>query len=123
MSKKKSLRQEPIGSFVNSRFFLGISLVVLGVILVFGRGGRPALKDSFANEPVKVEGFSEVKRQEDKEPVRVIIPDAGIDLIVKRAEIIRGYWEVFPDRAAWGAGSGDPGEAGNQVIFAHVREG
>jgi len=123
MSKKKFLRQEPTDNFVNSRLFLGISLVVLGVILVFGHGGRPALKDSFANEPVKVEGFSEGKRQEGKEPLRVVIPDAGIDLPVKRAEIIRGYWEVFPDTAAWGSGSGYPGEAGNQVVFAHAREG
>lgn len=124
MSKKKLLRQgQKTGNLITSRLFLGISLVILGAILVFGRSGGRSLENSFANEPVKVEGFNEVKRQEDKEPLRVIIPTAGIDLPVKRAEIIRGYWEVFPDTAAWGAGSGYPGEAGNQVVFAHAREG
>ncbi|MEK7550736.1 MAG: sortase [Patescibacteria group bacterium] len=106
----------------SSRFFLGISLLILGVIMVFGKRAD-TLKSTLAGEPVKVEGFSEAKRQENKEPTRIIIPEISIDLIVKRAEIVTGYWQVFIDSAAWGAGSGYPGEPGNQVIFAHAREG
>lgn len=98
--------------------------MILGAILIFGRGEQQqGLENTFANEPVKIEGFEEVKKEEDKEPTRVIIPDVGIDLPVSRAEVIHGYWEVFPDKAAWGSGSGYPGEPGNQVVFAHVREG
>jgi LPXTG-site transpeptidase (sortase) family protein len=56
-------------------------------------------------------------------PDRITIPDLEIDLPVKKAKIVNGYWEVFDDQAGWGDESGYPGEAGNQVIFAHARKG
>lgn len=77
---------------------------------------------TFANEPVEIKGLSE-KEAVGELPKRIIIPDLSINLEVRKAEIISGFWEVFSDGAAWGSGSGLPGEAGNQVIFAHAREG
>lgn len=54
-------------------------------------------------------------------PTRIIIPSVSIDTSVKKALIISGFWQVFPDSAAWGEQSGIPGQIGNQVIFAHKR--
>ncbi|KKR31705.1 MAG: Sortase family protein [Candidatus Gottesmanbacteria bacterium GW2011_GWC2_39_8] len=79
---------------------------------------------SFAHERVKVDkALTLVKEGARDLPVRILIPDLDIDLTVKEAKVVDGFWEVFPTGAAWGSGSGIPGEAGNQVIFAHAREG
>ena len=51
-----------------------------------------------------------------------MITSLNIDLPVREAKIINGYWEVFPDSAAFGLGSAYPEENGNQVIFAHARK-
>lgn len=105
---------------------LGFSIIVLSVIFIFG---NPQVKPekilgySFKDEPVEVVGFEPQESEEVKVPTRILIPDLSIDLSVKKAEIIEGYWEVFEDSAAWGDGSGLPGEVGNQVIFAHARKG
>ncbi len=56
-------------------------------------------------------------------PTRILIPSVSIDTSVKKALIINGYWQVFPNSAAWGDQSGIPGNIGNQVIFAHKRSG
>jgi len=114
MTKKKA----------GSRLTLGIALIALGIIFVVGSfGTRRPQSDSFASEPVKVEGFSAQEAPSEKLPTRVVIPSLSIDLEVKPARNINGYWEVFLDSAAWGEGSGLPGEAGNQVIYAHARKG
>lgn len=109
-----------------SKFFLGLSLLLLGTILVFGRPDplpeeTPSSSYTFAEEPVEVEGFE--GSGEGELPRKIVIPELSIDLEVKPADVINGYWEVFTDTAAWGKGSGLPGEVGNQVIFAHAREG
>lgn len=105
------------------KLWLGITLLILGAILIFGQPKiYPVNSDySFANEPVKVEGFK--KSDPAVLPERIMVPALGVDLPVKEAKIINGYWEVFSDTAAWGKDSGVPGEVGNQVIFAHAREG
>lgn len=56
-------------------------------------------------------------------PDRLIIPALSVDIPVKTAKIVNGYWEVFDNSAGWGEGSAYPEETGNQVIFAHAREG
>lgn len=109
-----------------SKVLFGLSLLFLGAILVFGKpnplpDGQPSSSYTFAEEPVEARGFEE--GQEGELPTRIIIPDLLIDLEVKAANVVKGYWEVFIDSAAWGKGSGFPGEKGNQVIFAHAREG
>lgn len=108
-----------------SKLALGITLLIVGVFLVFSRQNKQVSESlaTFENEPVKVEGFKETSSEEDKIPTRIVVPKLSIDLLVKKSLIINGYWEVFEDSAAWGDTSGLPGEVGNQVIFAHVREG
>lgn len=108
-----------------SKFALGVALFSLGLLLVFARPKTSSITQTttFASEPVKVQGFEQGELSEERIPQRIIIPNLGVDLEVKKAEIIGGFWEVFADTAAWGVGSGLPGEAGNQVIFAHAREG
>lgn len=107
-----------------SRLTLGLSLLFLGILLFSGRlSAVGTVSESFETEPVKIESFSNSDIDEGKIPKRIIIPKLSIDLEVKKARIINGYWEVFPDFAGWGEGSGIPGEAGNQVIFAHAKEG
>lgn len=82
---------------------------------------------SFAAEPVRVDqALTKERSKKDKEklpPIRIIIPELGIDLPVKSAQVVKGYWEVFSDAAGFGVGSAFPEEEGNQVIFAHARQG
>ena len=82
---------------------------------------------SFVSEPVSIDKkLLETRGKKTKEqlpPQRIIIPTIGIDLPIKEAKVIKGYWEVFPDMAGFGQGSAYPGEVGNQVIFAHARKG
>lgn len=120
--KDKTSKSKPRSA--GSKLSLGLALLALGALLVFGKPKNISQETSytFADEPVKVEGFSPQEGIQNY-PKRIVIPALAIDLEVKKAEIIKGFWEVFEDSAAWGEGSGLPGEAGNQVIFAHAREG
>lgn len=82
---------------------------------------------TFASEPVKVdESLTEKRSQTNNgnQPVRIIIPKLSVDLAVKKAPVVNGYWQVFEDVAGWGEGAALPSDdSGNQVIFAHAREG
>lgn len=80
---------------------------------------------SFATEPVTVDKkiLTASKTSGKSSPERILIPAVALDLAVKEARVVHGYWEVFSDRAGFGAGSAHPGEVGNQVIFAHARKG
>jgi sortase A len=106
-----------------SRLALGTALLITGLILL-SRSQEVVVEPSntFANEPVNIEGFSQNDLQSAPMPERILIPELNIDLGVERSRIIGGYWEVFEDKAGWGEGSGLPGQPGNQVIFAHARE-
>lgn len=81
---------------------------------------------SFSQEPVSVDkkllGDAGNQKSHDS-PLRIVIPAVAIDLPVKEAKVVDGYWEVFPDSANFGLGSAYPDQDGNQVIFAHAREG
>jgi LPXTG-site transpeptidase (sortase) family protein len=113
----------PETNLKQSKIPLGISLLILGTILVFGKPlpkENPDLDYSFSQEPVKVEDFE--SHEKGDAPTKIIVPGLSIDLEVGEARVINGYWEVFPDKAGWGEGAGLPGENGNQVIFAHARE-
>lgn len=70
-----------------------------------------------------VNGYTAERQISNALPTRIIIPSVSIDTPIKKALIIRGYWQVFADSAAWGDQSGIPGQIGNQVIFAHKRSG
>ena len=104
---------------------LGIALIALGLIFVLGGTGlfKRTNSETFASEPVKIEGFIATEESLEKTPQRILLPDLSIDLPVKNSGLINGYWQGFSDAAGWGEGSGLPGEVGNQVIFAHARRG
>lgn len=104
---------------------LGIVLVIAGGYFVF-KNDLFFYNDSmsmFENEPVKIAQFDLNDIPEHKKPIRIIIPKLAIDLEIQEADIVNGYWDVFDDTAAWGKGSAAPGYMGNQVIFAHAKDG
>lgn len=82
------------------------------------------LTTSFSKEPVTVDKklLASTKRLKERLPVRILIPSLNIDLAVKEARVINGYWEVFSGVAGFGEGSALPGDIGNQVIFAHAKK-
>jgi LPXTG-site transpeptidase (sortase) family protein len=107
-----------------SRLALGVALFITGSILLFkGQNISQDISNSFAQEPVLVKGFTEEQFQSSQIPKRILIPGLGVNLEIGNAKIVNGYWEVFDDKAGWGEGSGFPGQPGNQVIFAHAKEG
>lgn len=113
--------------------------LVAGILLVFSsfmlknqtvKKDEAQSKDNtvnISNNPITIDKafLSQVsKKEKEKEPpVKITIPVLSIDLPVKKAKIVNGYWELFDDAAGWGEGSAYPDEAGNQVVFAHAREG
>ena len=78
---------------------------------------------SFLTEPVKIEQGLLGRKGKGNPPIRVLIPSLKIDVPVREARIVKGYWELFEDAAGFGLGSAYPGEVGNTVIFAHTRPG
>lgn len=116
--KRKLLKKIPAKGPVS------ILLISLGILLIFF--GKPTLKQlslvsSFRDEPVVIENLN--GDQSGEIPVKITIENVNIDIAVKEAKIVDGYWEVFPNVAGWGEGSGKPGRPGNQVVFAHARKG
>lgn len=122
-----------------TRLFLLLSGIIL-IIWSFSLRDRSAIQKntgdspqpiiagnvtSFSQEPVKVDPVLLKYKKDNRKvpPSRIIIPSLEIDLPVKEAKIVKGYWEVFADTAGFGLGSAYPGEVGNQVIFAHARKG
>lgn len=78
---------------------------------------------SFSQEPVTVDkNLLSEKTKQKNPPVRILIGSLSIDISVKEAKVVKGYWEVFPDSAGFGVGSAYPEEKGNMVIFAHARD-
>lgn len=114
---------------------VGVFLVVLGFVLPRSQTSTSSLPvnenqsvNSFSQEPVKIDksftGKINDKNKVKDPPVRILMADLKIDIQVKEAKVINGYWEVFPDSAGFGIGSAYPEDSsGNQVIFAHAREG
>ena len=125
MAKRSSKSKKPRVRKLKDKVGLGIALILLGIIFVFGGAGlfKRTSSETFASEPVKIEGFIASEESLEKIPQRIILPELSIDLPVKNSGLINGYWQVFTDAAGWGEGSGLPGEPGNQVIFAHARRG
>lgn len=107
-----------------ARLFLAvISLVLILFSFFLSQPRQPTSYEasSFSSEPVKVEQGLLKGKPKGESPVRVIIPTLEIDVAVRPAKIVKGYWEVFEDSAGFGQGSAYPGEVGNTVIFAHAR--
>lgn len=137
LSKDKSNRnKKTVQLRLIKRFRL---LLLISAVIFIGIGfllSRPSptprtnpkpneLVSSFSQEPIAIDKnlLKNNIRKDKSSPTRIIIPNLNIDLPVKEAKVVNGYWEVFPTGAGWGIGSGLPGEIGNQVIFSHARKG
>ena len=108
-----------------SKLGLGVALLIIGYLLFTSKLQErvSVLGTSFEGEPVEVRGLDDSGYDGSLVPQRIVIPKLSLDLEVREAKIINGYWEVFAASGAWGSGSGLPGQVGNQVIFAHAKEG
>lgn len=95
-------------------------LIFIGLVLLF----LPTIiksAPSSGNEPIKIDKELLENKSSGENPERIIIPNRQIDLKVKEAKIVNGFWELSEKTASHGVGSADPGEKGNIVIFAHAR--
>lgn len=116
-------------NFSKGKVIFSLFLISAGFVLLFGKPEKAektfetAVKYSTAQEPIKAEGFDGETEKTSAIPKKIIIPSLSLSVNIKKAGIIEGYWEVYESSASWGEGSGLPGYAGNQVIFAHAREG
>lgn len=110
---------------VNLTKFITATFLITGGILVFwfDRQQESEISSSFSDEPVKIVSFENIVIPEEDKPKRLLIPNLGIDLEVKESEVRGGYWQVYDSVVGWGEGSSPPGYQGNQVLFAHAREG
>lgn len=107
----------------SSKLALSFALLFIGTLLILNSQKPPkALSASLEGEPVRMEGFNSINESAESLPKRLLIPGVNVDVEVKKASAVNGYWEVFEDTAGWGEGSGVSGQPGNQVIFAHARE-
>ncbi len=111
-SSSHSLRNKLIGLV-----FLCLALVILILPQLMPK------KVIDTKDPIKINSALYTSKEVINNPVRILIPNAGIDLKVINAPIVNGYWELSETTASYGLGSGHPGAKGNTVIFAHAREG
>lgn len=105
---------------------MGMGLVLLVLASFLKENKETAGIETISGEPYSIDQKFLTKPKEKKNPpgpVRIVIPSLAIDLQVKEARIIKGYWETFSNAAGFGLGSAYPGEVGNQVIFSHTRPG
>ena len=116
-------------NFSKGKVIFSFFLISAGLVLIAGKPEKvnktseTAVKYSTAQEPIKAEGFGGEIKETSAIPEKIVIPSLSLNVDVKKAKIVDGYWEVYEKHASWGEGSGLPGYAGNQVIFAHAREG
>lgn len=141
----KSVDKSPIKKILKDKkkrirlFFLVSGLLLAGLGFYLSKPTKSITSDSlagknsssevisFSQEPVNIDksllDWQKNKQKVKSPPIRIIIPELEINLPIKEARVVKGYWEVFPDSAGFGLGSAYPDELGNQVIFAHARRG
>ncbi len=103
---------------------IGILFLLLGILLI----SAPHITNLFINvsmneAPIRADTTFTMPSEDDKQPIRIIIPSLNIDIPVVSSKLHNGYWEVSEYTASFGLGSAPPGTVGNTVIFAHAREG
>lgn len=121
-----------------TKLYLGVILTALSLVLFFNLSplktkNNPAEVSRDAqtsqspkadlNSPIKISADLLKETSPQRSPLRIIIPSQNIDIFINEAKVVNGYWEISENSASHGAGSANPGEEGNIVIFAHAREG
>lgn len=118
-------------------YAFGIILIFLGLVLLvkpYLPEGRKISQQSpvpnsdsaasdFSDGPITIDPGLLSGAMSADSPVRILIPEVGIDVPVTPAAVANGAWETSPDTASHGLGSAYPGDQGNVVIFAHARKG
>lgn len=105
---------------LSSRQKTGLILIFLGtfsLFIVFSLKGYQEFQRnllSFSQTPELTTAATE----EDL-PTRIIIPKAGLDLLVYPAKVVNNLWETSEEGASYLLGSGVPGKEGNVVIYGH----
>lgn len=129
LHKKKRHTRIPFVKRVSPRFsktqILGVVVGIIGILMLGIALLTPTITTYIHRnqnqEPIRPDlSFSVVAT--GKPPIKIIIPQINIDVSVKPAQLINGYWETSEDSASFGLGSAPPGSVGNTVIFAHARE-
>jgi LPXTG-site transpeptidase (sortase) family protein len=126
-TQKKSVSKIKTKSIIESRTlrnrFIGLFFIILAFVILFLP--QLILKHPVVinKNPIKINTSLYSSKEIINNPVRVIIPKTSIDLPVVEARVMDGYWELSETSASYGLGSGQPGQKGNTVIFAHAREG
>lgn len=131
MPKKKSAtRKKRFVNKFNSPTFIKLRNNVLGLIFLslalfflIVPINFPHKAQENSKNPIKINQALYASKDTANNPVRILIPKASIDLSVIDAKVVDGYWELSENTASYGLGSGQPGQKGNTVIFAHAREG
>lgn len=116
-SQKKNLRNHPLVNKFIGLIFVSLALALLVIPIHF-----PTQKTTQKN-PIVINSKLLSSQKTGSNPLRIIIPKSDIDLSVIDANVVDGYWELSENTASYGIGSGQPGQKGNTVIFAHARQG
>ena len=111
---------EKIFGAQNIKTAAGIAFVVLGFLFLYK---VPIVKTTIQKKEPIVASSAFKSLNKESDVFRILISKENIDLPVKQAKIIGGYWETSETTASHGEGSANPGERGNVVIFAHARVG
>ena len=116
-------RQKTTKKFKVSPFLLFLlQILVLGSVLL-------CFSVTFSANALSVEmplviDVSLMAKQEEEEPIRIVIPVLSVDLLVKKAKIAGDTWEIFEKEAGFGDGSSFLNDkSGNTIVFAHARDG
>lgn len=120
----KSRRKTPFKTLKKKSLRLPFLLILAGALLV----SFPSLYRATSNIPPRNVGPISIDKQlltnkdQNEPPKRILIPKYKLDLSVIEAKAINGFWELSESSASHGVGSGNPGEKGNIVVFAHARD-
>jgi LPXTG-site transpeptidase (sortase) family protein len=122
--KKKQIKVVKKTNHVLRDKIAGLVLLCVALfILLLPQKSFIKTSSSQINSPIKVDKKLLQSKTLENIPVKILIPNADIDLKVTPSKVVDGYWELSETTASYGLGSGLPGSKSNTVIFAHAREG
>lgn len=101
---------------------LPILLVLAGGLLILFPTlyKQTSLKQNL--DPIKIDAKLLSNKKSTQTPQRILIPKYKLDLKIIEANVVSGFWELSESSASHGVGSGNLGEKGNIVVFAHARD-
>lgn len=101
---------------------VGLWFLMLGFLLVTFPTAYKTIRPVGYAEPIRIDRSLLGNSTSPEPPQRIVIPAIAMDLPVIEAAVVGGFWELSETTASHGAGSANPGDIGNTVIFAHARD-